>query len=458
VRDCDTVRITLLAGCTNFTWTVHESGVVHGDLTGSNILINSQGKPCLCDFGLSKIILEFSGTSYFTGTRGAVRWAASELYCCLDDDEHVPVINKQCDIYSYGSVMLQVLSGQIPYHYMKSDGQVVINLYYGITPKRPNTARTTDELWDFIGKCWAEPTERPTIGQVSIFVHQYRSQCEDVSNPSDSESDVGPSRSSKVKESELHDDFEQDSTVPLICRETPMSDLRAEYESQDVPSAFLSQIDWLIDKDCDYVRRTKGDGDSFYRSVAFAFIERVFYTPDDIEVAESTLQSTRSLFEIAGIDPSAYTDFLEITTSILRQTVTPDLTGEKLTVETLLETFQTVEVSNSVVLYLRLLTSAQMRADPDSYQPFLLDFQMEPVDFCKSYVEPIGTEADDIQIAALSRALGTTIQIAKLQDQPMGNKEFNFEPFGIHRGSRDSGPIVLLRRPGHFELLYSSRE
>jgi serine/threonine protein kinase len=81
--------------------------VVHGDLTGSNILINVQGKPCLCDFGLSKILAEFEGTSYFTGTRGAVRWAAIELYRGLDEDDYLPVINKQCDIYSYGSVMLQ---------------------------------------------------------------------------------------------------------------------------------------------------------------------------------------------------------------------------------------------------------------------------------------------------------------------------------------------------------------
>ena len=46
--------------------------------------------------------------------------------------------------------------------------------------------------------------------------------------------------------------------TPLIDQETPMSNLRAEYESQDPSSAFLEQIDWLINKGCDYVRRTKG--------------------------------------------------------------------------------------------------------------------------------------------------------------------------------------------------------
>ena len=49
-------------------------------------------------------------------------------------------------------------------------------------------------------------------------------------------------------------------------------------------------------------------------------------------------------------------------------------------------------VSNSVVLFFRLLTSAQIRADPESYEPFLLDFQMDLVEFCESWVETMGVD------------------------------------------------------------------
>jgi len=431
--------------------------VVHGDLTGSNILINAEGKPCLCDFGLSKIMVEFEGTSYFTGTRGAVRWAASELYRGNDDEDYVPVINKECDIYSFGSVMLQVLSGKIPYYYFKRDGQVVIQLHHGITPKRPNITWVTDKVWDFIEGCWAEPMQRPTIGEVRDFVRHYRAGREEPSNTA--KSDVEPSRSSKLTGSNLYYDVVDTSVddTPLIERETSMSNLRAEYKSQDSSSAFLGQIDWLIDNGCDYVRRTKDDGNSLYRSVGYAFIERVVNMPDDMELAKSTLQSTRPLFEIVGIEPPVYEDLLKIILSIIQQTVTPDPNGEKLTADILLEAFQSVEVSNSVVLYFRLLTSAQIRADPDSYEPFLFDFQMKPVEFCETLVEPMGVDADDIQIAALSRALGVTIQVARLQGQQMGDNGFDFEPFGNARGPYSPDPIVILRRPAHFELLYSSQ-
>jgi ubiquitin thioesterase protein OTUB1 len=48
-------------------------------------------------------------------------------------------------------------------------------------------------------------------------------------------------------------------------------------------------------------------------------------------------------------------------------------------------------------MYLRLLTSAQIRADPTTYQPFLSHpddgIQMEPPGFCENFVESIGKEA-----------------------------------------------------------------
>lgn len=54
-------------------------------------------------------------------------------------------------------------------------------------------------------------------------------------------------------------------------------------------------------------------------------------------------------------------------------------------------------VSNSIVVYLRLLTSAQIRADSDSYAAFLfhpeIGEQMEVRDFCESFVEAVGKEA-----------------------------------------------------------------
>lgn len=107
---------------------MHSFDVVHGDLTGvsispltfaihlsdssfqSNILIDDEGKARLCDFGLSSIAADFQSTSHLTSTIGGnVRWAAPELYHIYEDDS-TPSVTKYSDIYSFGSVMLEVRS------------------------------------------------------------------------------------------------------------------------------------------------------------------------------------------------------------------------------------------------------------------------------------------------------------------------------------------------------------
>ncbi|KAG6847688.1 hypothetical protein H0H93_006565 [Arthromyces matolae] len=78
----------------------------------SNILITDDGKACLCDFGLSTIAAEFHGTSYLTSTiGGAVRWADALFYRVRQEEEQqAPLaITIRSDIYSFGSVMLEVV-------------------------------------------------------------------------------------------------------------------------------------------------------------------------------------------------------------------------------------------------------------------------------------------------------------------------------------------------------------
>lgn len=78
----------------------------------SNVLIKDNGKACLSDFGLSRIFMEATGSSYLTSTlQGNVRWAAPELFDVGEEQQKEPVHvspDPQSDIYSFGSTMLQV--------------------------------------------------------------------------------------------------------------------------------------------------------------------------------------------------------------------------------------------------------------------------------------------------------------------------------------------------------------
>ncbi|OAX42825.1 kinase-like protein, partial [Rhizopogon vinicolor AM-OR11-026] len=133
---------------------LHSQAIVHGDLTGSNILVCAQGRAYLADFGLSVMLAEHN-TACHSMTEAA-RWAAPELITCPADIRDL--LLSQSDMYSFGSIKFHILSGIVPYHGL-SNNQVIIAIIKGEKPARPEESRISDQHWDFIQRCWL-PFER----------------------------------------------------------------------------------------------------------------------------------------------------------------------------------------------------------------------------------------------------------------------------------------------------------
>ncbi|KAI3612679.1 otubain-like cysteine protease [Moniliophthora roreri] len=242
---------------------------------------------------------------------------------------------------------------------------------------------------------------------------------------------------------------------PLIADLANISDLRAEYE-RGSPS-FVQQIDYLEKRGYHSIRRTRGDGDCFYRSVAFAFVENLLHSPDRgkaVETALAILSATPKMLENVGFEKLVFEDFYEVLETLAGNIVTPGPAGTTLDDTTLLAVFQNNTTSNSIVMYLRMLTSAQLRLDPDSYAPFLfhpeLGEPMEVREFCEHFVEATGKEADHVQMTALSRALQINIDIAYLDGRGV-NGAVEFVKF--QDAKTKLKPICLLYRPGHYDIL-----
>jgi ubiquitin thioesterase protein OTUB1 len=107
-----------------------------------------------------------------------------------------------------------------------------------------------------------------------------------------------------------------------------------------------------------------------------------------------------------------------------------------------------LSVSNSVVVYLRFLTSAHMRLDPEAYEPFIFhpDTQdpMALVPFCENFVEACGREADHVQVTALTRAMQVNVSVVYLDGR---SPVADFVDF-VYGEDSEMEPLVLLYRSG----------
>ena len=72
----------------------------------------------------------------------------------------------ESDCYALGMVILEVLSGQVPF-VGSGDYVVMQKVTSGETPKRPEGAWFTNDVWRILRRCWGtEPRNRPGLEDV----------------------------------------------------------------------------------------------------------------------------------------------------------------------------------------------------------------------------------------------------------------------------------------------------
>jgi len=151
--------------------------VVHGDLRGPNILISNTGDAYIADFGLSHMEGQPNRFSYSTPffMAGNPRWQAPEQ---LDNEaDHKVQRTTATDIFSFGRVILELTSGEVPFGRAISTRQVMIKVMKGEGPPRPTgeigktaIARGLDDsVWSLAQDCWrSDSTTRPSTSEIIL--------------------------------------------------------------------------------------------------------------------------------------------------------------------------------------------------------------------------------------------------------------------------------------------------
>ncbi|KAJ7601876.1 kinase-like domain-containing protein [Mycena rosella] len=138
---------------------LHSCNIVHGDLRGSNVLINEDRSACLADFGLSVFS---NATSTRSSTRaGSLYWLAPELiyperFGCKF--ARTPAT----DVYAFGCVCVELYTGRPPFSDIPEPA-ALLKTISGERVGRPSGAPAmSDTLWQQITVCWEEnPANRP---------------------------------------------------------------------------------------------------------------------------------------------------------------------------------------------------------------------------------------------------------------------------------------------------------
>ncbi|KAG2740560.1 kinase-like protein, partial [Suillus brevipes Sb2] len=146
---------------------VRSENVIHGDLhpPQGNVLIEGSGNPRLTDFGLATVVgdQELQWTTTMEAREFSSRWRAPEVIGIERDKPGRPTF--ESDVYSLGSVIFFIISGDIPWKDKKYPYLISVELWKKATPTR--SENIPNGLWNLIQKCWSwEPGHRPEAEQV----------------------------------------------------------------------------------------------------------------------------------------------------------------------------------------------------------------------------------------------------------------------------------------------------
>jgi serine/threonine protein kinase/Tfp pilus assembly protein PilF len=147
---CDDNRLSLkerLALFRQICWAVqaaHDIKVIHRDLKPSNIMVNSDGKPKLLDFGIAKALDPELMTTDDIPTATQMRAMTPEY--ASPEQINGESVDSSSDIYSLGVILYELLTGHRPYRLRRRIADEVARVIREEEPTNPSGSLTHDEV------------------------------------------------------------------------------------------------------------------------------------------------------------------------------------------------------------------------------------------------------------------------------------------------------------------------
>ncbi|XP_014673575.1 PREDICTED: ubiquitin thioesterase OTUB1-like [Priapulus caudatus] len=228
---------------------------------------------------------------------------------------------------------------------------------------------------------------------------------------------------------------------PLIGPKEELRSLESEYRTDD--DVYQAKIQHL-EKHYKCLRRTRGDGNCFFRAFGYYYMEQLLRKPDDLKKFKAMAAQSKSELVKLGFPEFTIDDFHSTFMEVLEKV------ESGIAVEDLLNVFNDQGFSDYIVVYLRLLTSGYLQKEATFFRSFI-EGERTVKEFCHQEVEPMAKESDQIHIIALTSTTGIGVRIEYMdRSQTFGKTEVNHHDFP----EECTPQVYLLYRPGHFDILY----
>ncbi|RHZ74121.1 hypothetical protein Glove_227g161 [Diversispora epigaea] len=148
---------------------IHKLDIIHQDFHPGNILSSNFENDYMriSDFGLSKLIGTNPNNPEKKNIFGVLPYIAPEV---LSGEEYT----KAADVYSYGIIAYEIVTGFPPYPDIPHDKDLAIKICNGLRPKIP--FHTPKFITRIIMRCWdARVTNRPTFEELKDELLKYLS-------------------------------------------------------------------------------------------------------------------------------------------------------------------------------------------------------------------------------------------------------------------------------------------
>lgn len=110
---------------------LHAKNIIHRDMKSNNIFLHEGLTVKIGDFGLATVKARWSGSHRVEQPSGSILWMAPEVIRMQDNNPY----SFQSDVYSYGIVLYELMTGELPYSMIGNRDQIIFMVGRGyLTP------------------------------------------------------------------------------------------------------------------------------------------------------------------------------------------------------------------------------------------------------------------------------------------------------------------------------------